>query len=82
MDLTASKGGSVSNGSNATGTSSNGSKVAYNSNTNPTQLLVSFLEVWQGAIPAPAAKLSSNSASNGSNNSISNGPLNVVDTST
>ena len=45
--LGSSKGGPVSNGlSNATGTSLDGSKVAYNSNTNPTQLLVSSLEMW------------------------------------
>ena len=85
MDLTASKGGSVSNGSNATGTSSNGSKVVDNSNTNSTQVLVLSLEVWQGAIPAPVTKPSRNGVLNGSNKVIvnkdnnisSNGVLNV-----
>ena len=44
--LGSSKGGSVSNGSsNAIGTSSDGLEVADNSNTNPTQVLVSSLEV-------------------------------------
>ena len=44
--LGSSKGESVSNGSsNATGTSSNESKVADNLNTNPTHMLSSFFKV-------------------------------------
>ena len=69
-----------------------GPKGGLNGSTNEIQVLVSSLKVWQGTIPAPAAKPSSNTASNGSNKlpdvdltgdteAILNGPSNGVDNS-